>query len=132
MAWNTSFFWDGRATSLDDLLLDPVPNPIEMDLSWPEAEERIGSDSNYQSMFAEAFGTPCVDSMRITFALAQFIRTMISANSKFDQRLTGEYFLSPQEQNGLFLFQAEYLIRALDWVLEFRRVLFISFRNHII
>jgi cytochrome c peroxidase len=108
MAWNTSFFWDGRAMTLEEQLLEPVPNPIEMDLSWEEAANRIATDSTYQAMFTEAFGTPCVDSIRITYALAQFVRTMISANSKFDKAFyLGQAVFTPQEQNGLFLFQAE-------------------------
>lgn len=108
MAWNTSFFWDGRALTLEEQLLEPVPNPIEMDLTWPEAVERIKNDSLYQEMFIDAFGTPCVDSIRITYALAQFIRTMVSADSKFDRAFyQGTDFLSVQEQQGLILFQAE-------------------------
>lgn len=107
MAWNTSFFWDGRAITLEEQLLEPVENPIEMDLTWKEAIERIGSDSTYQDMFAAAFGTPCVDSVRITYAMAQFIRTMVSANSAFDRAQYGPEQLSINEQNGLFLFLAE-------------------------
>lgn len=107
MAWNTSFFWDGRSRTLEEQLLEPVENPIEMDLTWKEAVERIGSDSTYQDMFAAAFGTPCVDSVRITYAMAQFIRTMVSANSEFDQAQYGPGQLSISEQQGLFLFLAE-------------------------
>ncbi|MCZ4408115.1 c-type cytochrome [Cryomorphaceae bacterium 1068] len=107
MAWNTSFFWDGRSRTLEEQLLEPVENPVEMDLTWREAVERIGSDSIYQDMFTAAFGTPCVDSVRITYAMAQFIRTMVSANSEFDQAQYGPGQLSISEQNGLFLFLAE-------------------------
>lgn len=107
LAWNTDFFWDGRAETLEEQLLEPVENPIEMDLTWKEAVERIESDSIYQEMFAAAFGTPCVDSVRITFAMAQFIRTMISADSPFDRAQFGPEQLSLNEQNGLFLFLAE-------------------------
>jgi len=107
MAWNTSFFWDGRARTLEEQLLEPIENPIEMDLTWSEAVERIGTDSAYQEMFTAAFGTPCVDSVRITYAMAQFIRTMVSANSEFDQVQYGPAQLSLQEQNGLNLFLAE-------------------------
>lgn len=107
MAWNTNFFWDGRARTLEEQLLEPVENPIEMDFTWKEAVERIGSDSVYQEMFTAAFGTPCVDSVRITYAMAQFIRTMVSANSEFDQAHYGPGQLSIREQNGLNLFLAE-------------------------
>jgi cytochrome c peroxidase len=107
MAWNTSFFWDGRAATLEEQLLEPIPNPIEMDLTWSEAVERIEADPEYQDLFTDAFGTPCVDSIRITYALAQFIRTMVSADSKFDRAQYGPEMLTVREQNGLFLFLAE-------------------------
>lgn len=109
LAWvNSGLFWDGRAPSLETLILEPVEHPIEMDLSWREAVERIGTDSAYQALFAEAFGSPCVDSVRITNAIAQFIRTMVSSRSKFDQwRYYGETMLSPSENRGLQLFLSE-------------------------
>ena len=108
MAWNNDFFWDGRAESLEDQLFEPVSNPIEMDLTWPEAEDIIGSDPDYQDMFTAAFGTPCVDSVRITRAMAQFIRTMISGRSKFDRAYRyGEFQLTASEIRGQELFLAE-------------------------
>lgn len=107
MAWNSNFFWDGRARTLEEQLLEPIENPIEMDLSWREAVDRIADDSAYQEMFNAAFGTPCVDSVRITYAMAQFIRTMVSGNSEFDQAQYGPGQLSLSAQNGLFLFLAE-------------------------
>ncbi len=108
MAWNTSFFWDGRAATLEEQILEPVTHPVEMDLTWAEAVERIESDSAYQEMFTQAFGTPCVDSLRMSFAMAQFIRTMISARSRFDLAYRyGQAQLTPSEQRGLELFLAE-------------------------
>lgn len=108
MAWNTSFFWDGRETSLEEQVLEPVIHPFEMDLHWSEAVERIGEDSTYQDMFAAAYGTPCVDSIRISYAMSQFIRTMISARSNFDKALYyGQYTLTQSENRGMELFLAE-------------------------
>lgn len=108
LAWNNTFFWDGRAHSLEEQLLEPVAHPQEMDLSWPEAVERITADADYQGMFTGAFGTPCVDSLRISYAMAQFLRTMISDSSRFDRAY--RYFqmpLTPSEIRGLQLFQME-------------------------
>ncbi len=108
MAWNTSFFWDGRSATLEDQIIQPLINPIEMDFTWAEAVERIGQDSVYQEMFTDAFGTPCVDSLRMSFAMAQFIRTMISGQSKFDKaRYFGGASLTPSEIRGMELFLAE-------------------------
>lgn len=108
MAWNTSFFWDGRSATLEEQIIQPVINPIEMDFTWAEAVERIETDSTYQNMFSAAFGTPCVDSLRMSFAMAQFIRTMVSDGSKFDKaRYTGGAQLTSSEIRGLELFLAE-------------------------
>jgi len=109
LAWvNTGFFWDGRAATLEEQILEPVEHPVEMDLTWAEAVERLEGDEDYQTMFAEAFGTPCVDSVRVTKAMAQFIRSMVSHRSKFDRwRYYGETILSPSENRGLELFLAE-------------------------
>lgn len=108
MAWNNKFFWDGRAPSLEDQIFQPIRNPVEMGFTWPEAEDRIGSDPDYQDMFTAAFGTPCVDSVRISKAIAQFVRTMVSARSRFDRSFRyGEIVLTPSEQRGLELFRAE-------------------------
>lgn len=108
MAWNTSFFWDGRALTLEEQIAHPIHNPIEMDMDWPSAVERVSTDADYQDMFTAAFGTPCVDSTRITFAIAQFIRTMISAKSDFDRAYYyGQGQLSLSQIRGMELFKAE-------------------------
>lgn len=107
LAWNTSFFWDGKARTLEEQLLEPIEDPIEMDHSWREVVEIVGTDVQYQKMFSDAFGSPCVDSVRITYAMAQFIRTMISANSPFDRSFYGSEMLTQSEQRGLELFLAE-------------------------
>ncbi len=108
LAWNTSFFWDGRDHSLEEQILEPVHNPIEMDLSWYEAVDRIGTEAEYQELFTAAFGTPCVDSIRVSYAIAQFLRTMVSARSRFDKAIRyGQATLTPSENRGMELFQAE-------------------------
>lgn len=108
LAWNKDFFWDGRASSLEEQILEPIEHPVEMDLSWAEAVSRIESFPEYQDLFSAAFGTPCVDSVRISYAMAQFIRTMISARSKFDRAYRyGEVQLTASEVRGLELFLAE-------------------------
>lgn len=108
MAWNTSFFWDGRAQTLEEQIRSPIHNPIEMDMDWATATARVETDSTYQDMFTAAFGTPCVDSIRISNAVAQFVRTMISSNSRFDEAYRyGGAALTPAEYRGLELFRAE-------------------------
>jgi len=84
LGWDSFFFWDGRATSLEQQILEPVPNPIEMHLSWKDAISKLKKDTYYRNQFYKAFGVEDFDSTHAAKAIAQFIRTMISGSSKFD------------------------------------------------
>ncbi|MGY8911332.1 MAG: cytochrome-c peroxidase, partial [Flavobacteriales bacterium] len=61
----------------------------------------------YPNLFLQAFGTATIDSTLITKAIAQFERTLISGNSKFDQFLLGNETLTPEEENGFNVFMDE-------------------------
>ncbi len=109
LAWNYNerFFWDGRALSLEEQIFDPVRNPIEMANTWPNAESSLQANNEYPQLFEEAFGTSTIDSTMVTKAIAQFLRTLVSANSKFDRYLLGQEELTPSELNGLDVFMDE-------------------------
>ncbi|MBK8583682.1 MAG: cytochrome-c peroxidase [Flavobacteriales bacterium] len=108
-AWDQQFFWDGRAASLEAQALGPVANMIEMRNTWPEVESRLAAHPDYPLLFEHAFGSPGVDSMRVVKAIAQFERTFISFNSRFDRYEYGgdNTALSPQEIIGRDLFFGE-------------------------
>jgi len=84
LGWEDFFFWDGRKTTLETQILEPVPNPIEMHQSWKRTVEKLNADVNYRNRFFKAFGEEGIDSTKATKAIAQFIRTLISGESKFD------------------------------------------------
>lgn len=84
LGWQQFFFWDGRAKTLEDQILEPVPNPVEMHLQWKDAMVRLQDDSEYQLLFLKAFGSKTIDSTAVSKAIAQFLRTLISGKSKFD------------------------------------------------
>jgi len=84
LGWDSFFFWDGRASSLEQQILEPVSNPIEMHLSWKEAVAKLKGDTYYRNQFFEAFGLQNFDSTHAAKAIAQFLRTMVSGKSKFD------------------------------------------------
>lgn len=107
LGWETRFFWDGRAQTLEQQILEPVENPIEMHETWPNAVAKLQADPGYQQLFLEAFGTAAIDKYKAAKAIAQFLRTMISGNSKFDRFMRGEEALTPQEQLGFLLTQQE-------------------------
>ncbi len=102
MAWvNNGFFWDGRAETLEKQVLEPVTNPIEMHNTWDNALAQLADDPLYPPLFEAAFGSTCIDSIRSAKALAQFIRTMVSANSKYDKFKIGQAFFTESELLGL-------------------------------
>lgn len=109
VAWNYKehFFWDGRATSVETQAFGPVVNPIEMKNTWQNAVASLQADAEYPPLFEAAFGTTTIDSTLVTKAIAQFERTLISANSKFDQYTLGQAELTASELNGLNVFMDE-------------------------
>ena len=84
MGWESFFFWDGRETTLEGQILGPVPNPIEMHQSWKDAAQKLNADVIYRNRFFRAFNEEGIDSIKVSKAIAQFIRTMISSESKYD------------------------------------------------
>ena len=109
LAWNydDSFFWDGRELSLERQVFDPITNPIEMHNTVANLVQELQIDSEYQEMFLKAFGTEIIDSVQIGKAIAQYGRTIISANSKFDKYLLGQTTLTIQEEEGFNIFMDE-------------------------
>ncbi len=103
-AWSRTHFWDGRAASLEEQALEPVSNPIEMDLPWPEAVTRLRDQDEYPDLFKAAFGSRTIDSQRVVQALAQFQRTFVSADSKWDRVRRGETEFTAEEARGEALF----------------------------
>lgn len=83
-AWASSLFWDGRQPSLEAQAHDPVVNPIELETTWPQVMAKLQADATITEMFFDAFGTRTVDSNLVTQAIAQFERTLVSFNSRYD------------------------------------------------
>lgn len=105
VAWEKAFFWDGRASSLEDQVHFPVENPPEMGSTLQEGVQKLSATTTYPPLFKKAFGSETITSDRIVNAIAQFERTIISSGSRFDQFLAGNHnALTTQEQNGYILF----------------------------
>jgi cytochrome c peroxidase len=107
LAWGESFFWDGRASSLEEQAGKPIENPLEMDLSLTEAVARVATDASYVKAFADAYsGPPSEESLRR--ALASFVRTVVSNDSPYDRHLRGDDgAFGAAEQRGETLFLSE-------------------------
>ena len=107
MAWNRDFFWDGRSTSLEKQALEPVRNPIEMHESWSNAIKKLAADPSYTTLFSKAFGTDKPDSTLAARAMAQFMKTIVVSESKFQKFLRKEVLLTTAEQRGYAIFLSE-------------------------
>ena len=101
-------FWDGRASNLQELALKPVRNHKEMGLDDPEfLLAKLNRAPYYPGLFEEAFGTAEITQERVADAIAQFVSSMISGNSKFDQVNAGLAAFDPLEQAGQQVFFGE-------------------------
>lgn len=107
LAWRRNFFWDGRAPSLEVQAFDPIRDPLEMNTTWPEVEAKLNDNAEYRELFRLAFGVDRIDSNDVVNAIAQFERTLISANTKFDKHLQGQNVFTALEQAGFDLFVSE-------------------------
>lgn len=103
LAWYAAFFWDGKASSIEAQVFHPVRTQTEMNLDWTIAEKRIQNSDFYQKKFNAAFDKQPIDSTLIAFAIAQFERTLISHNSKYDSALRREVIFTYDEHKGLEL-----------------------------
>ena len=79
------FFSDERAATLEDQVLQPIQNSIELGNNLSTLIPQMANTTYYPGLFQAAFGTPDITPERMSFALAQFIRSMASYQSKFDQ-----------------------------------------------
>jgi len=118
---SNGYLWSGKVThnnpsyntpstyggNLEDLCWMGVVAPHEMKSDTNKAKAAIQKIAMYSPLFKKAFGSDVVTFKNIARAIAQFIRTMISSNSKFDRYIRGEENLTAQELNGYAIFDTE-------------------------
>lgn len=105
------FFWDERANTLEDQVLQPIQNSVEMGMTLDALTTKLAATTFYRPLFSSAFGTPDITSDRVSKALAQYVRSLVSGTSKFDRAFTGgppnfAGVFTAQEQQGQGIFQA--------------------------
>ena len=103
------FFWDERADTLEEQVLLPIQDSVEMGMELDDLEVKLAQTTFYPDLFEEAFGTETITSDRISLALAQFVRSMVSFQSTFDEGFNNNGDFNP---NGVFT-QEEELGRQL-------------------
>lgn len=101
-----NFFWDERAATLEKQVLQPIQNEVEMGMTLDLLVNRLSAEPFYAELFTAAFGSPAVTSNRISRALAQFVRSIASGSSKYDQGVPiGFTNFTNQEELGRQIFQ---------------------------
>ncbi len=79
------FFWDERARTLEEQVLMPIQNKVEMGHELPKVMEVLANASEYPDLYRKAFGESNVTKERTAKALAQFVRSLLSYQSKYDE-----------------------------------------------
>ncbi len=105
-AFGRSFFWDGRAATLEEQALMPIENPLEMDTKVISVLEQLRADPEYRKQFSEAYDGG-ISAENLARALASFQRVLLSGNSAVDRFHGGEFAaLTTEERQGLWIFES--------------------------
>lgn len=97
-------FWDERSPTLEKQVLQPIQNTVEMGLTLSELETRVRALDYYPSLYQKAFGSTDIDSVKISLALAQFVRSIVTYRSKYDRVKQGLEIFTSDESTGEDLF----------------------------
>jgi cytochrome c peroxidase len=97
----------GATSNIERIVLETILHPTELAGDLSKTVEMIQGISGYPELFYKAFGSNEVTADRIAKAISQFVRTLISTNSRFDQYMRGELQLTTEELEGLILFTTE-------------------------
>ena len=90
VAWATALFWDGGAMNLESLVLSPLTNPDEMNQALGPLLDELAADERYVDEFEQAFPDDGLVIANVMRALAQYMRTLVSAGSRYDRFVRGE------------------------------------------
>lgn len=102
LAWYTNFMWDGsKSGTLEDVMMFEVSSFFATDLS------KINNSIKYKPLFKKYFNVNTITYKELAYALAQFLRTVITGNSKYDRYNRGEAIFTPDEYMGYRIFFTE-------------------------
>lgn len=105
-------FWDERAASVEEQVLGPIQDAVEMGTNLDQLRDELAATDFYPELFERAFGDPEITNDRISKALSQFVRSMASYQSRYDEAVVAgtpaspdfEAVLTEEEQRGQQLF----------------------------
>ena len=105
LAWETSFFLDGGAPSLERQAIAPIVSHQEMNENFANIINKLNSKEQYKDKFREVYGSDSITGLKIVYAIAAFERTLISSGSAYDNYLTGKQPLTTLQNKGLSIFE---------------------------
>lgn len=110
-AFQYSQFWDGRAKTLEEQVIDVLNNPVEMNAELPVIEHRLQHNSSYAQDFCKAFpekkDSPIAIS-QVAIAIAAYVRTLSPMKSPFDRYIAGDQRAMTEDQiDGFNLFMGK-------------------------
>lgn len=103
------FFWDGGAKNLESQVLGPITNPLEMEETLTSVLNKLQHHPEYPALFKKAFGSDSITTAAMMKAIAQFERTIVSGETRFDyfKLFNDQSKLTTQEKRGFDLFNSE-------------------------
>src|SRR5262245_31958376 len=102
LAWQKTFFWDGRATSLEEQAQGPLANPNELNMPIEQLVPRLAAVPEYRQAFEQAYPGSGLNAKNVTNAIASFVRSLVSGHSAFDRYEAGdEAALTPGARRGM-------------------------------
>ncbi len=108
LVWNTTGLgWQGNVATLEDMVYAAFTDPNEIASDTAEVVKMLQQNETYPALFKKAFGTDKITFILVEKAIAQYVRSLVFCDSKFDRYLRGEEQLTQDEMNGYVLFTTE-------------------------
>ncbi|MCK6641510.1 MAG: cytochrome-c peroxidase [Bacteroidia bacterium] len=102
LGWNFAFLWNGHVQgTLEDAMMFEVEQFFQTDIS------RLNASTFYRAEFKKVFRTEVITSREVAFALAQFVRSIVTFDSRFDRYMGFVEMLNMQELSGYSIFNSE-------------------------
>lgn len=107
IAWMKELHWDGGINNIEVQPLAPITASNEMAETIGNVVSKLSADTTYIRLFTAAFGDATINSQRMLKAIAQFVGSIQSFNSKYDKVKRGETSFTISEQYGYDIFKAK-------------------------
>lgn len=106
----STFFWDGREAHLEDVVLQPFTNPVEMGLANQTVlMQRLSENAEYRFLLKSAYGDETADADKVIAALSAYLRSLPLKPTLYDRHLASKNDapLSDDQAAGLALFKGK-------------------------